>query len=461
MTGETMNRFLLLLALAALLVAAGCAREPDYNVLVITIDTLRPDRLGCYGYERPTSPRIDRFAAGSVLFEQAVCSAPQTLPSHTSIFTGQHIRTHKAIGHESVVPAEATTLAETLKARGYQTTAFISSHVLDRRYGLDQGFDRYWQVNDAMRPRQREVAQERGIDPTTNEAIRWLEENASGKFFAWIHWFHPHRPYAPPLEIRPRFVREYLGDADSSTEFVVKVWREQIDLADEDVRYLSDLYDGEIAFTDEQVGRVLDALEALGVADRTIVVITSDHGEMLYEHEYYFGHDIALYEECIMVPLIIYHPGLRVTPKRLPGLVQSIDIFPTVLDFLGIDIPGGTEGKTLGPLVMGAETRTTEHAFSETFPFPEKAMPRHAVRSEGLKLIWREDREGALTKHLYDLRSDPGEMMDLYPADPDAARPLDRVLHEWTGPDGLHPAPIPTAEEAGRIQILRSLGYLE
>lgn len=456
-----MKRSLTIFALMALLVAAGCAREPDYNVIVITIDTLRPDRLGCYGYGRPTSPRIDDFAARSVLFDQAVCSSPKTLPSHTSIFTGQHVRTHKAISHESIVSAEVTTLAEILKAHGYRTAAFISSHVLDRKYGLDQGFDRYWQVNEAMRPRQREVAQERGIDPTTNEALKWLEANSSTKFFAWIHWFHPHRPYAPPLELRPRFVGEYLGDANSSTEYIMKVWREEIDLAEEDVRYLSELYDGEVAFTDVQVGRVLDVLEALGIADKTIVVITADHGEMLYEHEYYFGHDIALYEECIMIPLIINHPGLGVTPKRLPGLVQSIDIFPTLLDFLGMENPDGTEGKTLGPLVMGAETRTTEYAFSETFPFPEKAMPRHAVRTEGLKLIWREDREESITKHLYDLGADPGEMRDLYTGDPDAARPLDRVLHEWTGPDGLHPAPIPTAREAGRIQILRSLGYLE
>ncbi|MGD9140447.1 MAG: sulfatase [bacterium] len=456
-----MKRAILILLLPAVVLAAGCGREPDYNILVITIDTLRPDRLGCYGYERPTSPRIDEFAARSALFEQVVCSTPQTLPSHTSIFTGQHPRTHKAISHESVVSQEVTTLAEILRAQGYETTAFVSSHVLDRDFGLDQGFDRYWQVNEIMRPIQREKAQERGIDPTTNEVLSWLEDNASDKFFAWVHWFHPHRPYAPPLEIRAKHVAQYLGNADSSTEFIMKVWKDKVDLEEEDLRYLSQLYDGEIIFTDEQVGRVLDALEVLGIADKTIVVVTADHGEMLYEHEYYFGHDIALYEECIMIPLIIFHPGLGATPKRLPGLVQSIDIFPTLLDFLGIDIPRATEGKTLRPLVMGAETRTAEYAFAETFPFPEKAMPRHAVRTQGRKLVWREDKEGGLTKHFYDLVADPGETTDLFGQDPEAARTLDRTLHEWIKADGLHPAPIPTAKESGRIQILRSLGYLE
>ena len=167
----TLKRAILFVVLTVLAVIAGCGSEPDYNVLVITIDTLRPDRLGCYGYERPTSPRIDEFAAGAVLFEQAVCSTPQTLPSHTSIFTGQHPRKHKAISHESVVSQDVTTLAEILKSRGYETTAFVSSHVLDREYGLDQGFDRYWQVNEVMRPIQREKAQERGIDPTTTEVL--------------------------------------------------------------------------------------------------------------------------------------------------------------------------------------------------------------------------------------------------------------------------------------------------
>jgi arylsulfatase A-like enzyme len=455
------RRFWLVFLAAGVAALAGCGGEPDYNVLVITIDTLRPDRLGCYGYGRPTSPRIDEFAARSVLFEQAVCSTPQTLPSHTSIFTGLHPRTHKAISHESIVSQDVTTLAEILRDRGYTTAAFVSSHVLDSRYGLNQGFDRYWEVHDVMRPRQREVAQERGYDPTTNEVLSWLEANASNKFFAWVHWFHPHRPYEPPMEVRARFVDEYLGEANSSTEFVMKVWRDKIDLSEADVRYLSQLYDGEVAFTDEQVGRVLDALEALGIADKTIVVITADHGEMLYEHDYYFGHDIALYDECIMVPLIINNAGLGVAPKRVPGLVQSIDIFPTVLGFLGIKPPAGTEGRTLKPLIMGAETRTTEYAFSETFPFPEKCMPRHAVRTETGKLIWRETEEGGLTKHLFNLEADPGEMNDLYEADPQAARDLDRTLYEWTKADGLHPAPIPTAEETGRIQILRSLGYLE
>jgi arylsulfatase A-like enzyme len=456
-----MSRSALIGLVLFLALAACCSRESDLNVLVITIDTLRPDRLGCYGYEKPTSPCIDEFAKGSVLFEQAVCQTPQTLPSHTSIFTGLYPRNHKAISHESVVGEEVTTLAEILKDRGYETAAFVSSHVLDSKYGLNQGFDKYWQIHDVTRPKQRENAYLRGIDPTTDEALSWLAENASSKFFAWIHWFHPHRPYEPPLWLRPRFTGEYLGEANSSTEFIMKVWRDQMELGEDDVKYLSGLYDGEVAFSDQQVGRVLDTLDSLGIADNTIVVITADHGEMLYEHEYYFGHDIALYDECIMVPLLIRDPAMNVSPKRIGGLVQSIDIFPTLLDLLGVKPPEAVDGRTLEPLMIGAENRTTEFAFSETFPFPEKAAPRHAVRSETGKLVWRETGSGGLAKHLYDLIADPHETRDVMELEPEMARALDLRLHKWIQDKGLHPAPIPTAEETGRIHILRSLGYLE
>ena len=258
------------LLLPFLIFLAGCAAESDYNVLIITIDTLRPDRLGCYGYGRPTSPHIDEFAAESVLFEQAVCQSPQTLPSHASIFTGLHPRSHKAISHESIVADEVTTLAEILGSRGYETAAFVSSHVLASEYGLDQGFDKYWQIHEVTRPIQREVAHQQGIDRTTDEVLSWLEENTSGKFFAWVHWFHPHRPYVPPPDLEARFVSEYDGLATSSSDFIMKVWREEIDLATDDVQHLSQLYDGEVAFADIQVGRVLDALKDVGIEDNTI-----------------------------------------------------------------------------------------------------------------------------------------------------------------------------------------------
>jgi len=450
-----------ILSAAALIAVAivGCGKGRKPNLLVITIDTLRADYLGCYGYDRPTSPRIDGFARDAVLFEKAFCQSPETLPSHASIFTGLYPRTHKAISHESVVAPEALTLAEVLKDSGYTTGAMISSHVLDTKYGLNQGFDTYVPIHYLASERQREEMLRREQDPTTDMAIDWLRKNKNAKFFLWVHWFHPHRAYDPPPRYKQMFAGDYAGPAVDQNEFAMKVWQERIDIPPKDVAYMRGLYAGEVAFTDAQVGRVLDELAGLGLLDNTVVVITSDHGEILYEHEYYFGHDIALYDECTLVPLIVRIPGEGTPGRRVPGLVQSIDIFPTVLEALSIKPPRPVEGKTLVPLVEGKAGSTTAYGFAETFPFPEKCPPRHAVRTENSKLIWREDPSGEIAKFYYDLASDPGEKAGLYPTP--AAASLDEVLSAWIAPGGLHPAPIPTATESGRWKILKSLGYVD
>jgi arylsulfatase A-like enzyme len=244
----------------------------------------------------------------------------------------------------------------------------------------------------------------------------------------------------------------------------MRVWRERLDLPREDIDYMRGLYDGEVAFTDAQVGRVFDQLARLGLAENTLIVVTSDHGEILYEHEYYFGHDIALYDECTMIPLLVGMPA-QAAGRRVAGLVQSIDIFPTILEALGIPGPGGIEGRSLMPLINGTGDATTEFAFSETFPFPEKCPPRHAVRTEGEKLIWREESPAEIAKEFYDLRQDPWEKQNLYTRDSSAAgleaASLDAALSGWIAPAGLRPAPIPTATESGRWKILKSLGYVD
>jgi arylsulfatase A-like enzyme len=446
---------------ASLLASLSCQKSPHLNLVIITIDTLRADHLSAYGYGSPTSPRMDRFAADGVLFETVACQSSQTLPSHTSIFVGTNPRTHKVISHESQVDPGLTTLAEILKQRGYRTGAFISSHALDSKFGLDQGFDTYWEIQKQLTYRERDLAQAREQDPTTDEALSWLRDSRDAKFFLWIHWFHPHRPYEPPPSYAANFAGSYTGTATSDPEFMMTVWKEHIDLPEEDVRHLRGLYDGEVAFADAQVGRVLDALADEGLLDNTVVVVTSDHGEILYEHEYYFGHDIALYDECLMVPLILYAPGLRIARPRVGRLVQSIDILPTVLDLLEIPHPDGLEGQSLLPLVEGTGTYTNAYCLSETFPFPEKCPPRHAVRSEKAKLIWKETRSGDVDKEYYNLEADPRETVNLYPALPAGAAVLDSVLTSLTSDGGLHPAPIPTAEETGRWRILKSLGYVD
>jgi len=451
--------FVMALLLALL---SGCGEEPPYNVVIITIDTLRSDHLGCYGYSRPTSPRIDQFAGEGALFENVVCQSSQTLPSHASIFLGTNPRTHLTISHESVVDPDETTLAEILKSKGYVTGAFISSHALDSKYGLDQGFDTYWEVHKEATIPERQALKVREADATTTLGVLpWLERHAASRFFLWVHWFHPHRPYDPPPRYHQAFAAGYTGTATSDPEFIMKVWREEIRLVPEDVAYLSGCYDGEVAFSDAQVGHLLDALSSMNLMENTIVIVTADHGELLYEHENYFGHDIALYDECIMIPLIIHVPGQDPARRRIGELVQSLDILPTVLDLVGIKCPREAEGKSLMPLLGGSQEPTTEAAFSETYPFPEKCEPRHAVRTADEKLIWKEVRQAPLLKEYYDLGADPGETENLFGDLPSGAVRLDSVLSAWTEDGGLRPAPIPTARESNRINILKSLGYLE
>ncbi len=448
-----------LMALA--LLVAGCGKDTRPNIVLITIDTLRPDHLTCYGYDKPTSPRMDAFAGGAVLFEHVCCQSSQTLPSHASILIGTNPRSHKVISHESFVDENTTTLAEMLKRRGYRTAAFISSHALDSKYGLDQGFDTYWEVHKQFTIPERQLHKVQEKSATTDAVLDWLGGTTGSEFFLWVHWFDPHRPYNPP----PRYLREfaggYTGTATSDADFIMKVWRERIDLTPQDVDHLTGRYDGEVAFTDVQVGRVLDDLAARGLLDNTIVVVTADHGEILYEHEYYFGHDIGLYDECIMIPLIMHVPGHGRPGARLNPLVQSLDIMPTLLEVLGIEAPDYLEGKSLLPLMGGTGEATVAFAFSETFPFPEKSPPRHAVRTADAKLLWKETRADTILKAYYDLLQDPGETANLYSDNFAPASRLDSVLARFVADGGLHPARIPTAQESGRLRILKSLGYID
>jgi arylsulfatase A-like enzyme len=441
--------------------AAGCGREQRPNVLIITIDTLRADHLGCYGYSRPTSPRIDAFAGEAALFANAFSQSSQTLPSHTAIMVGTNPRTNKVISHESFLEADLTTLAEMLKSRGYVTGAFISSHALDSKYSLNQGFDTYWEVQNEFSIQERQLQKSQERCATTEAALEWLERNSGSEFFLWIHWFDPHRPYDPPPRYLDQFAGGYKGMAGSDPDFIMRVWQEKIALTPEDVAYLVGCYDGEVAFTDAQVGRIIDDLGSRGLLDNTIVVITADHGEILYEHEYYFGHDIGLYDECIHVPLIIRAPDEESRGIRVGPMVQTLDIMPTVLDLLGLERPSYLEGKSLVSLLGGSEEAPARYAFSETFPFPEKCPPRHAVRTSSTKLIWQEAGGDSITRLFYDLETDPGEQTNLYGAGLPGAARLDSVLARFTARGGIHPARIPTAEETGRLRILKSLGYVD
>lgn len=383
---------------AAALVASACARAAPpaapataRNLVIVTIDTLRADRLGCYGNREVATPRLDQIAAGGALFEQATVHVPLTRPSHTSIFTGLLPAEHGI--RDNVSPSlapEVPTLAPMLKDAGFRTGAFVSSIVLSRQSGLHRGFDEYadrFEV-DGDDARFLNTIQRPG-DVAMKDALSWIESAPGGRFFAWIHLYDPHDPYEPP--------EPYAS------------------------RYAGRPYDGEVAWTDELIGRLEGALQRLGLQDQTLLVVTSDHGEGLGEHGETV-HGFFVYESTLRVPLIVRGPGIP-PGRRMKGVARSVDVMPSVLDLLGVPAPAGWKGsgQSLAPVLRGtASMAAPQPAYAESLlPLLHYGWSDlRALRDGRWKYIQ------APRPELYDLEADPGETRDLAAAMPARAEAL-------------------------------------
>ena len=408
----------LLLAAAALLVScARPARPADLNVLLVTIDTLRPDRLSCYSREHLETPRVDGLAARGVLFERAFAHAPLTLPSHASILLGTTPLVHGADDNGMrVIPQSAPSLAKTLKAAGYATGAFVSAFPLDTRFGLDEGFDVY----DDKYPARAAAAldfPERPAGRTMDAALGWLSAR-SGKWFLWVHLFDPHAPYTPP----PPY----------------------------DERFADDPYSGEVAYVDETLGRLFGAVEARGETGRTVVVLTADHGEALGEHGE-MTHSYFAYNSTIWVPLIVCAPGLKAA--RTEGFVSHEDIFPSVCDLLGIEPPAGLTGRSFRPLLQGRPRKARPIYFEALEGYYHRgAAPLRGVIDGPMKFM------ASPIPELYDLDGDFDEAANLA-AKRDLAphkKVLDGLIRDASARRGSG-AVRQTDRET--IERLRSLGY--
>ena len=355
--------------------------RPAWNVLLVTLDTTRADRLGCYGHARAKTRHIDRLAAEGARFETAIAPAPITLPSHSSLFTGLYPFEHGVRNNGNFYLAERfETLATRLKSRGYRTGAFVSSFILDRRYGLDRGFDVY---DDRMEGEYAQVvtlqAERRG-DRTALALGRFIDERAKepeAPFFAWLHLYDPHEPYRPPPPFRDIFAK--------------------------------DPYDGEVAFADAIVASVLDRLRVAGLIDRTLVVVTGDHGESLGEHGE-STHSMFLYEGAIRVPLVFWRPGLVPVGRVVAEPVRLVDVAATVLELVGAPALPAPHARSLVPLIEGRGGSAPAPAYSETLlpKFYMNWAPLRALRDGRYKLI------DAPRPELYDLATDPGESRNLY-----------------------------------------------
>lgn len=362
--------------------ASGVEREA-LNLLVVTLDTTRADRIGAYGDPRAAqTPVFDRLARDGVLFEQAMASAPLTLPSHASMFTGQFPPAHglRDNGGFFLSPA-AVTLAEELQGVGFRTGAFVGAFVLDAKWGLDQGFEHYADDFDLSSTRGRGMSLasvQRRADEVVDLALPWLEKVQDTRFFAWLHFYDPHTPYSPPEPYKS----QYVGRP----------------------------YEGEIAFTDAQLGRVVTFLEQRGILDKTIIAVLADHGESLGEHQE-GTHGFFIYESTTRTPFLIRAPFERTRGRRVLEPVRSVDLMPTVLDLLGLPpARGSLSGVTLAPLMTGDGSELGLDAYAEAmYPLHHYGWsPLRALRAGRFKLI------DAPRPELYDLEQDPGEQNNLF-----------------------------------------------
>src|SRR5437588_405842 len=420
------QRVLLLLISCLLLTAprALAAGNPAPNVVVITIDTLRADHVGCYGYKQIHTPNIDALAADGVRFERAYTPVPVTLPAHTTIFTGTYpmLSGMHDFSANKLNPQQPT-LASVLKEHGFTTGAVIGSAVLDSRFGLKHGFDFYYDHFDFSRLQESNLDEmERPCNVVADVTLDWLAKNYQKKFFLWMHLYDPHYPYRPP--------------APYSQE------------------YESHPYDGEIAFADAQVGRLLRFLKEKGLYRNTLIVLSGDHGESLGEHGEK-THGFFIYKATLRVPLILHLPG-KASAKTLTHLVSLADLMPTVLQILKVDVPSQVQGRNLLPLMAPKKEGESRSLYAETF------LPR-------LHFNWSELR-GVETEHyhfidapkpeLYDLTKDPGETQNLFPqkkaVGEEMRAKLAALIREYSAVQEMAQK---TGLDPALMERLKSLGY--
>lgn len=405
----------------------GAARDA-LNLVVVTLDTTRADRIGAYG--RPgaaTTPTFDHLAREGVLFEQAMTSAPLTLPAHATMFTGAYPPQHGVRDNGGFfLDPGATTLAERLKSAGFRTGAFVGAYVLDSKWGLDQGFDQYVDDFDLAELRGGSLGDvSRRAAEVVDRALPWLEQVRHQPFFAWLHLYDAHAPYDPPEPFATRF-------ADQP-------------------------YNGEIAYADSQLGRVVEFLGARGLLDRTIVVVLGDHGESLGEHDE-GTHGFFIYETSTHVPFLIRAPFDGVRARRVSSPVRTADLMPTVLDLLGLPaVDHPIPGTSLAGMMTGADADPAPDGYAEAlYPLHHYGWSAlKAIRSGTYKLI------DAPSPELFDLAADPGETTNLFEARRDVANRLQRSLRALDAGFSRAGAP-PTAGSVDPETRARlaSLGYV-
>jgi len=398
----------------------------NLNYVLITVDTLRADRLGCYGFSRIKTPAIDSFAQQGVTFERCIAQTPLTLPSHTSLMTGT-FPTFNGVRDNGgfLVPEELNTLAELFKGKGYETAAFVASYVLDSKWGLDQGFDHYFDNFDLSKFKTISLGrvQRRG-DEVIEQVLPWLEEHQKNKFFTWVHLYDPHTPYEPPSPYK----EQYPGKP----------------------------YLGEIAYTDSLMSQLLQHLQENQLMENTILIFASDHGESLGEHKE-TTHGFFVYQEGIHVPLIFVTPFQKLRGIKCSSVVSLADVMPTILDWAEIDIPPEVQGTSLLPLFRKDKKGSDYFSYAETF-YPRLHYgwsELTTIQDSRYKLVV------APRLELYDIVNDPEEAHNIVNEKPQEARRLKSLIDDFVEKTSQNSFDLDyTHMDEETRQKLTALGYI-
>jgi len=471
--------FLLCAALAAMLGSLGSCSRPGEtdtdrpNVLLIVLDTLRSDVLGCYGHQGALTPRIDRFAGEGTLYTRFYATDFWTLPSHASLLTGLYPTQCQATSETNHLPGGVTTLAERLSDAGYRTGAVVHNPWVSRERGFAQGFEDFvevWRMHASSNLELERAGRRQAVD--------WIADHADSPFFLMVNFNIAHMPYAPDPQVFDRIrTRDWPARRVKRLRRVSGMWpylAGRLRLSEADFQILRDLYESVVVHADELVGGILDAVDRAGIAENTLVIVTSDHGENLGEHGL-IDHTLSMHETTLHIPLIVRYPPRFEAGRRVDDLSSLVDIVPTVLDVCGL--PPADHGDIL-PL---GRNLTDENAAPPEYVVAENDRPINGVElmkakcpefdvstidlrirtliTPRYKLVWHlTDRT-----ELYDLVADPGELTDVSGEKAELRRRMQATLEQWTGivTRSLEPVGPFRADDSATRQRLRGHGYVK